>query len=66
MTKPKLLIFSRESAISWLEQNRNNGFFEGHMEQDMNFSKLNDTELRWYWDEWIEPDIQDALDHNDF
>lgn len=43
----------RRSVISWLESNRGNGAFEGHPEENMDFSELDDEDIEWYEENWI-------------
>ena len=50
------LQFSRETTISWLESNQDNGFFEGQMEEYMEFEELENDDLEWYFYEWVLPD----------
>lgn len=45
-----------EDTISWLESNRANGAFEGFPENYMDFSKLTDEELEYYYCNWVLPD----------
>jgi hypothetical protein len=47
--------FNRQDTIDWLETNRANGMFEGEMEESMDFTKLSDEELEWYYYEWVVP-----------
>lgn len=49
----------RELIISWLETNQGNGFFEGFEEENMNFEKMNDDELEWYYDNWVVTDTEE-------
>lgn len=53
---------NRNKIIDWLETNRNNGFFDGFAEENMDFTKLDDDELNWYYENWIKPDQEDEID----
>lgn len=44
--------YNRDYTISWLESNADNGAFDGFLESELDFSKLEDEELMWYWDNW--------------
>lgn len=46
-------------TIDWLETNRNNGFFDGFAEENMDFNKLDNKELDWYYKNWIKKDQED-------
>lgn len=46
----------RNEIIDWLETNRNNGFFDGFTEETMDFRKLDNEELEWYYENWVIPD----------
>lgn len=52
---------NRNKIIDWLETNRNNGFFDGFAEANMDFTKLDDNELDWYYENWIKPDQEDKI-----
>lgn len=52
-------MYERNLTISWLESNRNNGFFVGHPEDTMDFKTLSDEDLLWYYEEWVTPDTED-------
>lgn len=43
----------KEITINWLENNQENGAFDGHMEENMDFKKLNDDEINWYFENWV-------------
>lgn len=47
----------KDITISWLEWNRDNGFFNGYMEEDMDFRKVSDEEIEWYFENWVIADI---------
>lgn len=53
---------NRNKIIDWLETNRNNGFFDGFAEENMDFTKLDDNELNWYYENWIKPDQKDEIE----
>lgn len=46
----------RKETIKWLTINRDNGFFDGFDEENMDFEDLGDEELLWYYYEWVCPD----------
>lgn len=47
-------------VINWLEVNRNNGFFEGYLEDDMDFNELSNEDLEWYYNNWLLPDRENS------
>ena len=49
----------KEMVISWLESNRNNGFFDGHPEEKMDFNSLDDKSIQWYYDNWVSEDMEE-------
>lgn len=59
--KEGLNSFTRENTISWMENNQLHGSFNGHPEESMDFTKLSDEELEWYFYNWAYNDIC----HND-
>lgn len=40
-------------TIGWLENNRGNGAFTSHAEDDMDFEKLDNSSLIWYFENWV-------------
>ncbi|MGX6979011.1 hypothetical protein ACWN8V_07110 [Vagococcus elongatus] len=46
-------IEERKYIIERLEIMRGHGQFEGQTEDDMDFSKLSDEDLKYYSDEWL-------------
>lgn len=44
--------YNRKCTISWLESNANNGAFDGFLESELDFRKLEDEELMWCWNNW--------------
>lgn len=53
---------NKNEIINWLETNQNNGFFDGFAEENIDFTKLDDTELDWYYENWIIPDQEDEIE----
>lgn len=56
----KKIEFDRDETINWLKNSQNNGAFEGFSENKMNFNKLSDKNLEWYFQEWVLPDRENA------
>jgi len=50
----KNYIYNRDFTISWLESHQQSGAFDGFPEEGMNFKKISDNELEYYFDEWID------------
>lgn len=42
----------KERAIEWLELTQGHGEFDGFDEEDMDFSKLDDEDIKWYFENW--------------
>lgn len=56
---------ARSRTLGWLESNQISGAFDGHDEEKMDFSKLSDAEIRWYFVEWVSPQILEENDEDD-
>ena len=42
----------KESTIEWLELTQGHGEFDGFDEEDMDFRKIDDEDLKWYFENW--------------
>lgn len=51
-------------TISWLEGGKSSGVFEGQLEEDMDFRKLSDSDIVWYFENWVLENI-DVEDFDD-
>ncbi len=51
--------FNRINIIEWLEENKNQGFFDGYTEQYINFSNLSNDDLYWYFEYWYLPQVNE-------
>jgi len=47
-----------ETVRAWLKDQQNNGFFNGFIEEHMDFDKLDNKELEWYNLEWYQPQLE--------
>lgn len=43
--------------ISWLENARSTGAFDGHDEETMEFNQLDEKDLRYYLEDWMLPTL---------
>ncbi|MBU5669626.1 hypothetical protein KQI68_07205 [Peptoniphilus sp. MSJ-1] len=48
----------RDLTIVWLENNKELGFFDGYPEEDMDFSTLSDEEIKYYYQNWVKPELE--------
>lgn len=48
------LAYDRDTTIAWLESNQIVSFFEGFEEENIDFNKLSDVDLEYYFEEWID------------
>ena len=42
----------KASTIEWLELTQGHGEFDGFDEEDMDFRKLDDEDIKWYFENW--------------
>ena len=42
----------KTSTIEWLELTQGHGEFDGFDEENMNFRKLDDEDIKWYFENW--------------
>lgn len=42
----------KASTIEWLELTQGHGEFDGFDEESMNFRKLDDEDIKWYFENW--------------
>lgn len=42
----------KASTIEWLELTQGHGEFDGFDEENMNFRKLDDEDIKWYFENW--------------
>lgn len=62
----KLNKYAKDRTISWLESMQYIGAFEGQPENEMDFRKLSDDDLIYYFLEWyFTDDDQTALENDE-
>lgn len=62
----KLNEYAKDRTISWLEGMQGNGAFQGQPENEMDFRKLSDDDLIYYFLEWyFTDDDQTALENDE-
>ena len=62
----KLNEYAKDRTISWLESMQENGAFQGQPENEMDFKKLSDDDLIYYFLEWyFTDDDQTALENDE-
>lgn len=54
---PKMSDFAKNETINWLEKQRYDGAFKDFPEEVMDFRKLNELDLTYYFLEWLAPDL---------
>lgn len=42
----------KANTIEWLELTQGHGEFDGFDEEDMDFRKLDDEDIKWYFENW--------------
>lgn len=42
----------KASTIEWLELTQGHGEFDGFDEENMDFRKLDDEDIKWYFENW--------------
>ena len=42
----------KASTIEWLELTKGHGEFDGFDEENMDFRKLDDEDIKWYFENW--------------
>ena len=62
----KLNKYAKDRTISWLESMQENGAFQGQQENEMDFRKLSNDDLIYYFLEWyFTDDDQTALENDE-
>lgn len=62
----KLNEYAKDRTISWLESMQENGAFQGQPENKMDFQKLSNDDLIYYFLEWyFTDDDQTALENDE-
>lgn len=61
----KLNKYAKNRTISWLEGMQGIGAFQGQQENEMDFRKLSDDDLIYYFLEWYFTDDDQAAIEND-
>lgn len=49
----------REYTMTWLENQKSHGNFTGMPEEDMQFDRIDDEDIKWYFENWVVPDMTD-------
>lgn len=57
-----LSVYAKERTINWLNGMQSQGAFEGFDEETMDFEKLSDEDLAYYFVEWYFTEAEEELE----